>query len=183
MGRTRVVSAEELRTALAADGHTPSGNAPTTARERRESAASGPERRRGADRRQRATPLFSRYSFLRGRRRGDRRGMAVPGSYVDVYEPWVGVSLITIGILCAVDAVLTLLHLQKGGAEANPLMEMAIGHGTQSFILVKCGVTNLGLVILCLHKNFRYVKPVIGVLLTAYSLLFVYHLYLATIVR
>ena len=143
-----------------------------------------PERRpdqRGADRRTRPTPMFSRFSLFGGRRSGDRRGVAGSASYVDVYEPWLAGCLVAIGMLCALDAIFTLLYLQRGGSEANPLMESLIGCGPQTFVLVKCGITNIGLLVLCLHKNFRHVKIVIGSLLALYAALFAYHLYLAAL--
>lgn len=142
-------------------------------------AADANERRRRSDRRARATPLFSRYTLFGGRRKSDRRLGNALNSYVDVYEPWVGATLVAIGALCALDAIFTLLYIQKGGSEANPIMDALIAQGPVPFLVVKCGVTNLGLAILCLHKNFRYVKVVIAGLFLIYGALTVYHLWLA----
>jgi hypothetical protein len=139
--------------------------------------------RRGPDRRRRPTSVLSRHAWFGGRRRGDRRSAGDANSYVDVYEPWLAGALVAVGALCAIDAIFTLLYIQKGGGEANPVMAELIDCGPQQFVLVKCGVTNLGLIVLCLHKNFRWVKEVIGGLLLIYSLLFAYHLYLAAVVR
>jgi hypothetical protein len=137
--------------------------------------------RRSTDRRRRSTPMFSRYTLFGGRRRGDRRGEGDTEQYVDRYPVGLAISLVVIGALCALDAVFTLLHLQRGGGEANPIMDVLIREaGAQPFIVLKCVVTNIGLVVLCLHKNFRYVKPVIASLLAIYAGLFVYHIYLAT---
>jgi len=132
--------------------------------------------------------MLSRFTLFGGRRAGDRRdeaavgGGATAATYVDVYEPWLAASLVAIGSLCALDAVFTLIYLQKGGSEANPLMDYLIGWGPQTFVIVKCGITNVGLLVLCLHKNFRHVKKVIGGLLFLYSALLLYHLYLAAVV-
>ena len=145
----------------------------------RESAASANERR-GGDRRRRPTSIFSRYAWFGGRRKGDRRGNGTPNSYVDLYEPWLAMALVAVGLLCAVDAVFTLIYLQRGGSEANPIMDRLINCGPQTFVFMKCGITNIGLTILCLHKNFRWVKGVIASLFVVYSLLFVYHLYLSS---
>lgn len=139
--------------------------------------------RRQTDRRRRPTSVFSRYAWFGGRRKGDRRHTTDAGGYVDLYEPWLAVVLVSIGVLCALDAIFTLLYIQKGGEEANPIMNSVIGWGPRPFVLVKCGVTNLGLIVLCLHKNFRWVRGVIGVLLVAYVVLFLYHLYLAAVVQ
>jgi hypothetical protein len=142
-----------------------------------------PNDRRRADRRRRATPMFSRYALFGGRRVEDRRSPATQDQYVDRYPIGIAVSLIVIALLCALDAVFTLLYLQKGGGELNPLMDTLIqGAGPTQFLVLKCIVTNVGLVILCLHKNFRFVRAVIGVLLTIYAALFAYHIYLAAIV-
>ena len=136
--------------------------------------------RRGDDRRRRPTPALSRYSLLGGRRAGDRREDGVAPHYVDRYEPLLAAALVAIAALCAFDAVFTLLYIQRGGSEANPLMAAVIDWGPRPFLVVKCVVTNAGLIVLCLHKNFRYVKQVIGALLGIYTLLLGYHLWLAT---
>ena len=139
--------------------------------------------RRATDRRQKPTPILSRHSLLGGRRVGDRRIEGSPNQYVDRYESWLVGALVAISALCAFDAVFTLLYIQKGGSEANPVMAAVIEWGPRPFLILKCVVTNLGLAILCLHKNFRYVKSVICVLLAIYSLLLVYHLWLAAMVK
>jgi hypothetical protein len=140
--------------------------------------------RRGADRRARATPMLSRYTLFGGRRAGDRRTPDSADQYVDRYPIGLAVAFVTIGVLCALDAVFTLLYLQKvPGGEANPVMAALIdGAGPTYFVVLKCAITNLGLVVLCMHKNFRFVKPVIAVLLAIYTALFMYHIYLAATV-
>lgn len=139
--------------------------------------------RRSADRRTQATPMFSRYTIFAGRRADDRRSPGAPDQYVDRYPASLAVAFAAIGVLCALDAVFTLLYLQKGGGEANPVMAALIdGAGPTYFVVLKCAVTNLGLVVLCMHKNFRFVKPVIAALLFVYSALFLYHIYLAATV-
>jgi hypothetical protein len=135
--------------------------------------------RRGPDRRRRPTPVLSRYTLVGGRRQGDRRQDAAAPCYVDRYEPWLMGTLVAISLLCALDAVFTLLYVQRGGSEANPLMAAVLEWGPLPFLALKCGVTNLGLVVLCLHKNFRLVRGVTVGLLVVYALLFAYHLVLA----
>ena len=138
--------------------------------------------RRAGDRRRRATPMLSRYALFGGRRAGDRRDPESANQYVDRYPVGLAAALVAIGVLCALDAVFTLLYIQRGGGEANPVMRVLFEEaGPIRFLVLKCIVTNVGLVVLCLHKNFRLVKPVIGVLLAVYTLLFAYHIYLATV--
>jgi len=140
--------------------------------------------RRSDDRRARATPILSRYTLFGGRRVGDRRSADSADQYVDRYPAGLAVAFVTIGVLCALDAVFTLLYLQKvPGGEANPIMAALIdGAGPTYFVLLKCAITNVGLVVLCMHKNFRFVKPVIAALLAVYTALFMYHIYLAATV-
>lgn len=137
---------------------------------------------RGPDRRVRPTPMLSRYTLFGGRRAGDRRGGESTNIYVDRYGAGLVAVMVAIAVLCALDAVLTLLYLQKGGTEANPVMAEVIEWGPRIFIVVKCGITNLGLLVLCLHKNFRYVRGVITAILGVYTALLVYHMYLTTLV-
>ncbi len=135
--------------------------------------------RRVNDRRRRSTPMLSWYTLLGGRRVGDRRGSG-DGQYVDRYSVGLAVSLVAIGLLCALDAIFTLLYIQKDGKEANPVMRALIDSSAPAtFVILKCLVTNLGLAVLCVHKNFRFVRPMIGTLLVVYSALFGYHIYLA----
>jgi hypothetical protein len=141
-----------------------------------------PHERRGVDRRRTPTPVLSRYSLMGGRRAGDRRDAQAANIYVDRYEPWLAAALVAIAALCAFDAVFTLLYIQKGGSEANPIMAAVIEWGPRPFLILKCVITNVGLVILCLHKNFRYVKQTIGALLGIYGALLVYHLWLAAMI-
>ena len=137
--------------------------------------------RRGRERRRRRTPALSWYSLRGGRRAGERRGADSSGLYVDRYSAPLAAALVSIGALCALDAVFTLLYLQKGGTEANPIMEALIDRaGPRAFLVLKCLVTNLGLFVLCLHKNFPLVKQVIVGLVAVYGTLFLYHIYLAT---
>ena len=49
------------------------------------------------------------------------------------------------------------------------------------FLLIKNGLTIVGVLFLCLHKNFRLVKPLITGVLILYVLLLFYHLYLTTV--
>jgi hypothetical protein len=138
------------------------------------------ERRRGPDRRRRPTPILSRYTIV-GRRRAFRREEEGGNAYVDRYSPRMAAALVAIMVLCVLDALFTLLYLQRGGTELNPLMAAAIEMGVVPFLAIKNGLTIVGVLFLCLHKNFRHVKPVIAGVLVLYTLLMAYHLYLTTV--
>jgi len=75
--------------------------------------------------------------------------------------------------------VFTLLHLDAGGTEANPVMAWALewgGHG--AFKAVKIATTILGLVVLLVHVRFRRVRTLLTVAFLVYSGVFAFHIYL-----
>ena len=91
-------------------------------------------------------------------------------------------SLVAIVSLSILDAFFTLLYIAKGGEEWNPLMKLALDAGVAPFLAIKFGMTVLGVLFLCLHKNFRFVKFLLYGVLVIYCSLLVYHLYLAWMV-
>ena len=141
----------------------------------------GDEQRTENDRRRRPTPMLSRYSFF-GRRFGCRRTGEAANAYVDRYGNMMLGILVAIFFLCRLDAIFTLLYIQRGGAELNPVMRAAIDAGVIPFFLLKCGLTLPGIVFLCIHKNFRHVRAILVGVLLVYTALFGYHLYLAALI-
>ena len=139
------------------------------------------EQRRLPDRRKRPTPMISRYTLL-GRRKGFRRDEESSGSYVDRYGAKMTGILVAIVSLSLLDAFFTLLYIGRGGEEWNPLMKLALDAGIGPFLAIKCGMTVLGVLFLCLHKNFRFVKILLNGVLVIYGALLVYHLFLAFMV-
>jgi len=143
------------------------------------SPSSRPERRSGFDRREGPTRVWSRYWLVGKRRRGRRAGEA-QNIYVDRYS-WGELSLV-VGVLflSAFDLVLTLVHLNAGGTEANPFMAFVLeigGHG--GFAWVKAITTVIGLLILLVHVRFRRVKNLLLFAFLVYAGVFVFHIYLS----
>ena len=129
------------------------------------------------DRRQRPTPLVSKYTF-RGRRKTARRGEEKYNYYVDRlgFRTWLAIGIVI--FLSVTDSLFTLYFLNRGFQEANPVMDLAILLGTPVFIVAKYLLTIFGILILALHKNFRYVKFLITVIILLYTFLNVYHIWL-----
>src|SRR6185503_11915218 len=69
------------------------------------------DRRRGTDRRLRATPLVSRFSLRRGSRAAGRRRTEQSNIYVDRYDPRDLRGVVAILVLNLLDAWLTLVYL------------------------------------------------------------------------
>ena len=137
-----------------------------------------PLRPRGPDRRQRQTPMLSRYSFVSGRRTSGRRAGETENIYVDVYSPRLVLLLLFFFALTVVDSVSTLVYLGKGGRELNPLAQWMIDQGGTFFVMAKGVVSGLCLLFVMLHKNFSAARVALAVGFTFYFLLAAYHLVL-----
>lgn len=87
------------------------------------------------------------------------------------------VALLTI-LLSILDGYLTLVHLQHGGRELNPLVDLLIQSGWTPFIVVKAALSSICVVFLVVHKNFFLVKKLLLLVCGIYLLLLFYHLYL-----
>lgn len=136
-----------------------------------------PERREARlDRRVRRTPMFSRY-WLRGRRRGPRRGSDDSTQiYVDNYTSYEWGLAASVVALSLCDLVLTLVYLSLGGEESNPIMATMLDHGEGTFITVKTLVSVFGALFLLTHIRFPRVRKSMAGILVLYMLLIVYHL-------
>ncbi|MCS5636566.1 MAG: DUF5658 family protein [Myxococcota bacterium] len=141
-----------------------------------ESATEAPfgERRSGTDRRNQPTRALS-IAGGRGRRRGGRRKGEGRRAYVDTFSASDVALLLGIFVLNIFDALFTLLWLQRGGEEANPLMAFLLDMGETAFILQKCFVVGIWLIILLVHKNFRLARIGLYSLAAVYSLVIVGH--------
>lgn len=129
------------------------------------------------DRRKKPTPFLSRYTFT-GRRKGARRQEEQYNYYVDRLDnkTWTLIGIIM--TLSIIDSVFTLHFLGKGLREINPVMNIAIIIGKPIFIFAKYTLTIIGILMLALHKNFRFVKGLIYFLIFLYTILNLYHIYL-----
>ncbi|MBI5362917.1 MAG: hypothetical protein HZA53_07035 [Planctomycetes bacterium] len=132
--------------------------------------------RAGADRRHRPTPRLSRRSFLGGRRRRARREGEGEHAFVDLYSVKLLLILLWIALMNVADSFFTLVHLQHGGTEVNPVAGMMLQTGLTSFVVLKSALIGLALLVLCVHKNFHLARLGLWVAAIAYTLLFAYHL-------
>ncbi|MFM7296073.1 MAG: DUF5658 family protein [Planctomycetota bacterium] len=135
------------------------------------------QRYRGPDRRKRPTPRFSRYTLFGGRRRsGGRREGENDGAFVDQYSGRLAVALLWIADMNALDSFFTLLHLQSGGIELNPVADAMLATGRIGFVAAKSLLIIVPLVVLTLHKNFPLARAGIWTAAGAYTVLVGYHL-------
>jgi hypothetical protein len=131
------------------------------------------EDRRDNDRRDQPTsPLSGLFGPLRraaGRRETDQMG------YVDRYTRRDVALILAVFLMNVGDAFFTMLWLNRGGKEANPVMDFFLDIGPTAFLIQKCIVVGIWLVVLLVHKNFRFARIGIYVTFTAYGLLMILH--------
>ena len=111
---------------------------------------------------------------------GTRHGVRREGDPKEVYVDLVGlrdfVAVMIVLLLSVLDAAFTLYHLSRGAEELNILMAYALHLGVGTFFVVKYAITAVGVLILCIHKNFRFIREVFIGIITLYALLIVYHI-------
>ena len=135
--------------------------------------ASNERREQRLERRSQPTLLGS--LRFHGRRQGARRLGEGYDTYVD--RPTRRVVLL-VGIItgCSIlDALLTLLYIERGGGEANPVMALAIDSSLTAFVGLKMLLTFFGVSLLALHQNFRLGLRGLHVMTIIYLSLLVYH--------
>lgn len=150
--------------------------------ERAAAAQSGPERRRGPDRRTRVAHSLL-YGSLHPRRLGPRREGEHGIGAVDWYHPWWLAIATAILALCASDAVLTVVLISRGAYELNPFLAPLMGGSGVLFALVKVGLTGMGVVMLTILSRVKAFgrMPVALLLygvLVGYGVLIAYELHL-----
>ena len=138
------------------------------------SSASFVNRRQLMDRRLRPTSLGSALQ-LYGRRQGFRRAGEGVNTYVDCLAPRISGLALFVVLSSILDAYLTILHLQRGGLEANPFMALVLTHGYTPFITIKMVITGIGAWLLASHQQFVLAWKALHVLAGVYGLLLMYH--------
>jgi hypothetical protein len=127
------------------------------------------------DRRSQPTSFVSTLKFG-GRREAFRRKGEGQNRYVDCLSIRTIVLTLLIFTLSTLDALFTLIHLQNGGSELNPLMRQIIQTDFQLALIIKSlGVGSMGC-FLAVHQNFKISFYGMYVLTAIYSVLLACHL-------
>ena len=112
------------------------------------------------DRRKQPTPAISRF-ILWGRRKTFRRKEDQERrGYVDRYDFGLLILMILAVGLNVLDALFTMMILDDGGWEINPVVGSVIQLFGDRFWVWKFGIVSFSLTLLCLHSKFRLVIPI-----------------------
>ncbi len=135
-------------------------------------AAPVPQERRGGERRKEVLRALL-YGSFNPRRRGPRRIHDRTVSGVDWHHPqWLAIAILIVVFSCT-DALLTLMLIERGAYEANPLMASLVVSSGLAFTGVKIGLTAAGVVLLTQLARLRTFGNIpVGMLL--YMVLAVY---------
>ena len=83
------------------------------------------------------------------------------GGYVDRYGAGLLILLTLLLGLNVLDALFTLIILDYGGNEANPIVRWAIDAWGEDFWLWKFALVSANAVLLCMHSRFRHVEKLL----------------------
>ena len=128
------------------------------------------------ERRQRPTPMVSRFTFFGGKRKQSRSPEESHDTYVDVYDSRLVVLVLVFFALTIFDAIATVYYIDHArGTEANPIADWMLRQGRPFFVMAKGVPTALLLLFVMIHKNFRYGRLALAIGFGFYFLLGIYH--------
>jgi hypothetical protein len=121
------------------------------------------------------------YGFALSRRHAHRRLEDDDAIFLDWHHPWLFFLSVGTMLLSCTDAFLTLLLIEKGMIEANPLMKATMSMGTEVFISTKLLMTALGIFVLVFLAKARFLNRFrtgmfLTVFFSAYACLVCYEL-------
>jgi hypothetical protein len=118
-------------------------------------------RRKLKDRRTKPTPALSRFIIWGRRRTFRRKDEQSSGGYVDRYDGRLFLILTMALGLNVLDSWFTMMILEDGGREINPVVGSVIQLYGDGFWVWKFAIVSVCLILLCLHTKFRLVRPAI----------------------
>jgi hypothetical protein len=83
-----------------------------------------------------------------------------------------------LALLCAGDALYTLLHVSAGAIELNPLMNILLKKGPFIFFGAKFTLSACAIILLVLYRHYPPTRVVIICIVAIYAALFCYHIFL-----
>ena len=119
------------------------------------------DRRSGSERRSTTFAAFW-HGARNPRRRAGRRATDARYAIVDWYSPRLLIPVLTILGLCVLDGMLTVMLMQHGAFELNPLMALFLPHNLLWFAFVKLALTGAGLCVLVACSRMQLFSKIPG---------------------
>ena len=94
---------------------------------------------------------------------------------LDGLSPRIVLLVIFVLTCSALDALFTLLHIQQGGSEANPIMALLLQQGSATFVGLKMSLTSFGALVLAGYQHVWLGLQGLHLLSLVYSGLLIYH--------
>ena len=98
------------------------------------------------------------YGVLRFNRRAGRRREDADLPFIDWHHPWLLFLSLSIMIMCCADAFMTLMLIERGMVEINPVMAYLLTQGITEFAVVKLALTGIGIVVLVFLARFHFIN-------------------------
>ena len=95
------------------------------------------------------------YALFMSRRRSHRRASESVSYYCDQYGPYVFAAALLLMLMCILDSYFTLILIQHGSTELNPILAWALEKHVFVFFLLKYTITALCVIITVVHKHFQ----------------------------
>jgi hypothetical protein len=135
-------------------------------------------RRSFVDRRKKPTPRWSRFTFFGRRRTVRRKTDREKGGYVDRYSYIFFFLLVLILGLNILDSLFTMMIIDLGGQEFNPVVRSFIELHGDMFWIWRFAIASIALTLLYLHRGFIFVRRMIIAIGLIYIVIVVYQIYL-----
>ena len=97
---------------------------------------------------------------------------------MDRYGPGLLFFLVLIVGLNILDSLFTMIILESGGWEVNPIVRTAMDVYGDQFWVWKFFLVSFNLILLCLHSRFRYVSKIIPWITILYLGVIIYQVFL-----
>ncbi len=140
-------------------------------------------RREERDRRRRVWWSLVYGSFNPRRRRAPRRVEDATYHSIDWHASHLLAVAICILLLSVCDAGLTLMLIEAGAEEANPVMALVVGGDSMLFAILKMTMTGLSVILMVYLARYRFMRRVrveyaLYAILLAYGTLIVYEIWM-----
>lgn len=98
------------------------------------------------------------YGFTLSRRREHRRADDNEVIFLDWHHPWLFFLSVGTMLLSAADAFLTLLLMERGMIEFNPVMRVVMAESTNLFVATKLAMTAFGILVLVFLAKLHFLS-------------------------